>query len=182
MGLIGLIASSLLPPSENSGRYNGRTSGGCCTRPVQSIQPAHVTHPPQQQLMAPNMDYMYMTNGRPSCHQRKMERRVQRKLQRAERDMLRAEQRTERDFQRAQRHEAGVMLVKAGMQKVGVVGRRSENSSNGHEMRNVNMNMNTYETRDNVFETDNVNQQQQQQHSYGVQRDAPPAYQEVEKK
>ncbi|KAJ4194726.1 hypothetical protein NW767_009912 [Fusarium falciforme] len=132
--------------------------------------------------MAPNMDYAYMATGRSSCHQRKMERRYQRKMQRVERDMLRAEQRAERDLQRAERREAGVMLVKSGMQKIGITKGPSENV-NVHETREAggsfemrDMSSGVRNTRhDNVFELDAVNQRH-------TERDAPPAYQEVEKK
>ncbi|KAM0441130.1 hypothetical protein ACHAPT_000435 [Fusarium lateritium] len=182
MGLVGLIASNLLPPSENSRRYNtNSTRGGCCNH---RVQPAYLVQP-QQQPMAPSMDYAYMTTGGSSCHQRKMERRYQRKVQRAERDMLRAEQRAERDMQRAERREAGVMLVKSGMQKMGITKGHSGNVDH-YETREVEKNEGSFELRDmasgtrdtrqgQVFEMDAVNQQY-------TQRDAPPAYQEVEKK
>ncbi|KAJ4329174.1 hypothetical protein N0V84_000299 [Fusarium piperis] len=177
MGIIGLIASHVLPPSENSRRYNTNSTSSYCNH---RIQPAYLVQP-QQQSMAPNMDYAYMTTGRSSCHQRKMERRYQRKMQRVERDMLRADQRAERDLQRAERREAGVMLVKSGMQKMGIT-KGSSGNVNVHEARDGG----SFEMRDmtsgvpdtrqgNVFELDAVNQRH-------IERDAPPAYQEVEKK
>ncbi|RMJ11100.1 hypothetical protein CDV36_009271 [Fusarium kuroshium] len=178
MGIIGLIASHVLPPSENSRRYNTNSTNGYCNH---RIQPAYLVQP-QQQPMAPNMDYAYMTTGRSSCHQRKMERRYQRKMQRVERGMLRAEQRAERDMQRADRREAGVMHVKSGMQKIGITKGPSGNV-NVHETREAggsfemrDMPSGARDTRhDNVFELDAVNQRH-------TERDAPPAYQEVEKK
>ncbi|KAI8691639.1 hypothetical protein LRP88_08897 [Fusarium phalaenopsidis] len=178
MGIIGLIASHVLPPSENSRPYNTNSANSCYNH---RIQPAYLVQP-QQQPMAPNMDYAYMTTGRPSCHQRKMERRYQRKMQRVERDMLRVEQRAERDLQRAERREAGAMLVKSGMQKIGITKGPSENV-NVHETRVAggsfemrDMSSGVRDTRhDNVFELDAVNQRH-------TERDAPPAYQEVERK
>ncbi|KAM5355272.1 hypothetical protein ACJ41O_001918 [Fusarium nematophilum] len=121
--------------------------------------------------MATQSGYLYAAPARPSCHQRKMERRAQRKMQRAERCMLRAEQRAERDLQRAERRGAGVMLVKAGMHKAGITG--------GH-------------TRDaDAYEMGEVNHQQQfSEGTRGLEnaeiaalkQDAPPAYHEIEKK
>lgn len=177
MGIIGLIASHILPHSENPRRCNTNSTGGCCNR---RIQPAYLVQP-QQQPVAPNMDYAHMTTGRPSCHQRKMERRYQRKMQRVERDMLRAEQRAERDLQRSERREAGVMLAKSGMQKMGITNGPSRNI-NVHEARNggsfemKDMTSGVRDTRqEDMFELDAVNQRH-------IERDAPPAYQEVEKK
>ena len=103
MGLIGLAISSIFGGQDNQNR-----TGGCCRRRNMNQQPYLASSYPE------------ITNytGRSSCHQRKMERRYQRQLQRAERSQLRVEQRMERDFQRAERRQAGVMLVKQGAQRV----------------------------------------------------------------
>ncbi|CAF3501872.1 unnamed protein product [Fusarium graminearum] len=155
MGLIGLAISTIFNSQDN----NGARSGGCCSRRNQT----------QQQLYtgSPNPDYMNYT-GRSSCHQRKMERRVQRQLQRAERTQLRAEQRSDRNFQRAERRQAGVMLVKSGAQRVGLVGQpQVESVSDTMSFRD--------EPKEYSYELDAINQQH-------IAKDAPPSYDEVVRK
>ena len=150
MGLIGLAISSIFGSQDNQNR-----TGGCCRRRNMNQQPYLASSYPE------------ITNytGRSSCHQRKMERRYQRQLQRAERSQLRVEQRMERDFQRAERRQAGVMLVKQGAQRVGLVGQpQVENVPATRSYRE--------ESKDDMCELDEVNQQ----------RDAPPSYDEVVRK
>ncbi|KAI1068369.1 hypothetical protein LB507_004432 [Fusarium sp. FIESC RH6] len=150
MGLIGLAISSIFGCQDNQNR-----SGGCCSRRNMNQQ---------AYLISPNPQFTNYT-GRSSCHQRKMERRYQRQLQRAERSQLRVEQRMERDFQRAERRQAGVMLVKQGAQRVGLVGQpQVENVPATRSFRE--------ETKDDMYELDAINQQ----------RDAPPSYDEVVRK
>ncbi|KAF4984745.1 hypothetical protein FZEAL_106 [Fusarium zealandicum] len=159
MGLIGLVIRSLTSNPDKAHYHTTQTTGGCCR---QRAQPAYVVQP---QPLALNANYMYTPTGRPSCHQRKMERRAQRKMQRDERCMLRAER-------RAGRRGAGVTLAKTGMQKVGITGGQ------------------TRDAHQDGYETGMINQQQRMvQGTRGLdeeiaplKEDAPPAYHEVEKK
>ncbi|KAF4970910.1 hypothetical protein FSARC_2180 [Fusarium sarcochroum] len=160
MGLIGLAIRSLLGSPD---AHQPRKTGGCCNH--RQNQQAYLTQPQPQYIAAgPNYMNTNMNMGRPSCHQRKRERRCQRQFQRAERSQLRAEQRAERDFQKAERRQAGVMMVKSGAQRIGIMDGRS-NNENVRETRDL------HEPRDGVYEMDAINQQ-----------DAPPVYEEVEKK
>ncbi|RFN55518.1 hypothetical protein FIE12Z_164 [Fusarium flagelliforme] len=143
MGLIGLAISSIFGCQDN-----GNRTGGCSSR----------RNPNQQAWLASSYPEITNYNGRSSCHQRKMERRYQRQLQRAERFQLRAEQ-------RAQRRQAGVMLVKQGAQRVGLVGQpQVENVPATRNFRE--------ESKDAMYELDAINEQ----------RDAPPSYDEVVRK
>ncbi|KAM0551803.1 hypothetical protein ACHAPJ_008374 [Fusarium lateritium] len=164
MGLIGLAIRSLMGSQDT---HQPRNTGGCCNR--RRNQQAYLAQP-HPQYIAAGPDYMNtnMYMGRPSCHQRKMERRCQKQLQRVERSQLRAEQRAERDFQKAERRQAGVMMVKSGAQRIGIMDGRS-NNENVRETRDF------QEPRNGVYEMDAINQQNNE-------RDAPPAYEEVEKK
>ncbi|KAM0253528.1 hypothetical protein ACHAP5_000559 [Fusarium lateritium] len=154
MGLIGLAIRSLLDGSDRQAR-----SGGCCSRRNQTQQ-VFVTQTPQ--LMAERPNYTTYT-GRPSCHQRKMERRYQRQMQRAERSQLRAEQQAERDLQKMERRQAGAKLVMSGVQKIGLIGRQA-NDGSVRETRDI------QETpRDSVY-------------GHHLEKDAPPAYDEVVRK
>ncbi|KAF4343092.1 hypothetical protein FBEOM_2981 [Fusarium beomiforme] len=159
MGLIGLVIRSLMDSSDS----RQPRSGGCCGSRKQQ---AYLIQQPQ--LIGPNPDYMIVNTGRPSCHQRKMERRYQKKMQRAERMQLRAEQRAERDYQRAERRQAGVMMVKPGAQRVGMIG--------GGLSQNVNNTRGLHEEPDNgTYEMGAINQRQ-------LEKDAPPAYDEAVRK
>ncbi|KAF9767940.1 hypothetical protein IL306_014819 [Fusarium sp. DS 682] len=159
MGLIGLVIHSLMSSSDS---HQPRYGEGCGSRKQQTYLVQ------QPQLMGPNPDYMIMHTGRSSCHQRKMERRYQKKMQRAERMQLRAEQRAERDYQRAERRQAGVMIVKSGAQRVGMIG--------GGSSQNVNNTRAIHEEPDNgTYEMSAINQRQ-------LEKDAPPAYDEVVRK
>ncbi|KAH7269318.1 uncharacterized protein BKA55DRAFT_548256 [Fusarium redolens] len=159
MGLVGLAMRTLMGSSDS----RQPRSGGCYGSRKQQ---AYLVQQPQ--LMGPNPDYMAMSTGRSSCHQRKMERRYQKKMQHAERMQLRAEQRAERDYQRAERRQAGVLMVKSGSQKVGMIGGGS--SQNVHETRDFHE-----EPNNGVYEMDAINQQH-------VEKDAPPAYDDVVRK
>ncbi|EWZ86828.1 hypothetical protein FOWG_10349 [Fusarium oxysporum f. sp. lycopersici MN25] len=159
MGLIGLAICAIMSATDSK---QPRSTGCCGSRKQQ----AYLVQQPQ--LIGPNPDYMAINSGRSSCHQRKTERRYQKKMQRAERMQLRAEQRAERDYQRAERRQAGVAMVKSGAQKVGMIGRSS--SQNVHETREFHE-----EPNNGVFELDAMNQQH-------VERDAPPAYDDVVRK
>lgn len=154
MGLIGLAIRSLLDGSDRQPR-----SGGCCSRRNQTQQ-VYLTQQPQ--LMAERPNYATYT-GRPSCHQRKMERRYQRQIQRAERSQLRAEQRAERDLQKVERRQAGAKLVMSGVQRIGRVGGQA-NDGSVRETRDI-----QEETRDSIYG----------QH---LEKDAPPAYEEILRK
>jgi hypothetical protein len=154
MGLIGLAIRSLLDGSDRQPR-----SGGCCSRRSQTQQ-VYLTQQPQ--LMAERPNYATHTS-RPSCHQRKMERRYQRQTQRAERSQLRAEQRAERDLHKAERRQEGAKLVMSGVQKIGLVGGQA-NDGRVRETRDI-----QEEPRDNVYG----------QH---LEKDAPPTYEEVVRK
>ncbi|KAG5750780.1 hypothetical protein H9Q69_001370 [Fusarium xylarioides] len=160
MGLIGLAICAIMSATDSS--KQPRSSGCCGSRKQQ----AYLVQQPH--LMGPNPDHMAMNSGRSSCHQRKTERRYQKKMQRAERMQLRAEQRAERDYQRAERRQAGVALVKSGAQKVGMIG--SSSSQNVRETRNSHE-----EPNNGVYELDAINQQH-------VEKDAPPAYDDVVRK
>ncbi|KAF5680921.1 hypothetical protein FHETE_309 [Fusarium heterosporum] len=159
MGLIGLAIRSLVGDSDQQPR-----SGGCCGRRMQTQQ--LYLGQQQPQFIATSPIYTNYT-GRPSCHQRKMERRYQRNIQRAERSQLRAEQRAERDFRKAERRQAGVMLVKSGAQRVGLIGGQAKNE-NARETRG------SHEV-PRVYEMDAINERH-------LQNDAPPAYDEVVRK
>ncbi|KAF5551718.1 hypothetical protein FNAPI_7324 [Fusarium napiforme] len=161
MGLIGLAICAIMSATDSS-KQQPRSSGCCGSRKQQ----AYLVQQPQ--LMGPNPDYIVMNSGRSSCHQRKTERRYQKKMQRAERMQLRAEQRAERDYQRAERRQAGVAMVKSGAQRVGMIG--SSSSQNVRETRDFHE-----EPNNGVYEMDAVNQQH-------VEKDAPPAYDDVVRK
>ncbi|KAF5027710.1 hypothetical protein F66182_194 [Fusarium sp. NRRL 66182] len=156
MGLVGLMISSLLGIPDS---YQTPNSGICCNRRNRNQNQQANLSPQQPQTATPESDYANMSTGRPSCHQRKMERRYQRQMQRAERCQLRAEQRAERDLHRAERRQAGAMMVKSGVQKIGITGGQ-QNSAN------------VQETRDVGYELGASNEQ-------GYEKDAPPAYEEV---
>ncbi|KAG8674340.1 hypothetical protein FPOAC2_00353 [Fusarium poae] len=158
MGLIGLvIAISTIFASQDD---NGTRSGGCCTRRNQNQQIYTVS---------PNPGYTNYA-GRSSCHQRKMERRAQRQLQRADRSQLRAEQRANRNFQKAERYQAGAMLVKSGAQRVGLVGQPQVESVPDRRS------FQEEPKDDGLYELDAINQQH-------IAREAPPpSYDEVVRK
>ncbi|KAM0345518.1 hypothetical protein ACHAPU_006445 [Fusarium lateritium] len=156
MGLVGLVISSLLSSSDQQPR-----SGSCCGRRNQTQQVYLGQQQPQLIAASPNY------TGRPSCHQRKMERRYQRNIQRAERSQLRAEQRAERDFRKAERRQAGVMLVKSGAQRIGLIGGQAKNE-NIRETRRLH-------EESGVYEMDAINERH-------LQNDAPPAYDQVVRK
>ncbi|KAF4497325.1 hypothetical protein FAGAP_6487 [Fusarium agapanthi] len=161
MGLIGLTISAIMSATDSSKEPR---SSGCCGSRKQQVYLIQ-----QPQLMGPNPDYMAVNTGRFSCHQRKTERRYQKKMQRAERMQLRAEQRAERDYQRAERRQAGVDMVKSGAQKIGMI--RSSSSQNVRETRDFHE-----EPHNNgVYELDAINQRH-------VEKDAPPAYDDVVRK
>ncbi|RGP80329.1 hypothetical protein FLONG3_1478 [Fusarium longipes] len=146
MGLIGLVICSIMGSSQD----NGARSGGYYSGRNQTQQ-IYTTSPGPQ--------YTYYA-GRSSCYQRKMDRRAQRQLQRADRWQLRADQ-------RAQRRQAGVMLVESGARRVGLVGQpKVENISDMRVQREAN---------DSFYELDGINQQH-------IARDAPPSYDEVVRK
>ncbi|KAM0503670.1 hypothetical protein ACHAP8_002911 [Fusarium lateritium] len=157
MGLIGLvIAISTVFASQED---NGTRSGGCCTRRNQTQQ---------IYTASPNPGYTNYA-GRSSCHQRKMERRAQRQLQRADRTQLRAEQRANRNFQKAERYQAGAMMIKSGAQRVGLVGQPQVESV--PVARSV-----QEETKDGLCELDAINQQ------HVATEAPPPSYDEVVRK
>ncbi|GKT98194.1 hypothetical protein FLAG1_00917 [Fusarium langsethiae] len=155
MGLIGLAIRTIF---NNQDQNNGARPGGCCSR----------RHQTQQIYTASsNPEYINYT-VRSSCHQRKMERRAQRQLQRAERSQLRAEQRADRNFQRAERRQASAMLVKSGAQRVGLIGQP--------QVENV-PDTRSFQEEPKVYphELDAINQQH-------IAKDAPPSYDEVVRK
>ncbi|CEI63927.1 hypothetical protein FVEN_g9222 [Fusarium venenatum] len=157
MGLIGLVlaVSAIFASQED----NGTRSGGCYSRQNQNQQ---------IYTASPNPGYTNYA-GRSSCHQRKMERRAQRQLQRADRSQLRAEQQANRNLQRAERYQAGAMMVKSGAQRVGLVGQpQVESVPVARSFQE--------ETKDGLYELDAINQQH-------IAREAPPpSYDEVVRK
>ncbi|RGP66375.1 hypothetical protein FSPOR_6753 [Fusarium sporotrichioides] len=155
MGLIGLAIRTIF---NNQDQNNGARPGGCCSRRNQNQQ---------IYTASPNPEYINYT-GRSSCHQRKMERRAQRQLQRAERSQLRAEQRADRNFQRAERRQASAMLVKSGAQRVGLIGQPQVQSF--PDTRSL-----QEESKVHPYELDAINQQH-------IAKDAPPSYDEVVRK
>ncbi|KAF4416116.1 hypothetical protein FACUT_12831 [Fusarium acutatum] len=160
MGLIGLTISAIMSATDSSKQPR---SSGCYGSQQQQ---AYLVQQPQ--LMGPNPDYVVMNTGRSSCHQRKSERRYQKKMQRAERMQLRAEQRAERDYQRAERRQAGIVMVKSGAQRVGMIG--SSSNQNVRETRDFHE-----EPNNGAYELNPINQQH-------VEKDAPPAYDDVVRK
>ncbi|KAF5629509.1 hypothetical protein F52700_7833 [Fusarium sp. NRRL 52700] len=160
MGLIGLTISAIMSATDSSKQPR---SGGCYGSQKQQ---AYLVQQPQ--LMGPNPDDMVMNNGPYSRYQGKAERRYQKKMQRAERMQLRAEQRAERDYRRAERRQAGVAMVTSGAQRIGMIG--SSSSQNVGETRDFHE-----EPHNGDYELDAINQRH-------VEKDAPPAYDDVVRK